>query len=123
MIPGHHPSPSPAMDPQVPPTVASDPASSHGKSIDHAISQIRRVMDELVSCATSMACYKDKSNARSVLMIDRYTAQKEKLYSELFVYIGFLSYIRMIEPSMDKYLLDIQKKYSDLVDSIFSRET
>jgi len=80
-------------------------------------------MDELVSCATSMASYKDKSSARSVLMIDRYTAQKEKLYSELFVYIGFLSYIRRIEPSMDKYLLDIQKKYSDLVDSIFSRET
>jgi hypothetical protein len=100
----------------------SEPASSHGKSIEHAISQIRRVMDDLVSCATTMNVYRDKSDARHVLMIDKYTAKKEKLYSELFVYISFLSYIRLIEPKMDKYLLDIQKKYSDLVDSIFSKE-
>jgi hypothetical protein len=112
------------MDPQVPPTaVTPEPASSHGKSIEYAISQIRRVMDDLVICATSMACYRDKSNPRCVLMIDKYTTKKNNLYGELFVYISFLSYIRMIEPAMDKYLLDIQKKYSDLVDSIFSKES
>jgi hypothetical protein len=112
------------MDPQVPPTADTpEPTSRYGGSIEHAITQIRRVMDDLMSCATSMACYRDKSHPRTVLMIDKYTAKKEILYSELFVYISFLSYIRMIEPKMDKYLLDIQKKYSDLVDSIFSKES
>jgi len=106
------------MDPITP-----EPASSHGKSIEYAITQIRRVMDDLVACSASMNVYKEKSSPRCVLMVDRYTAKKEILYSELFVYISFLSYIRMLEPAMDKYLLDIQKKYSDLVDSIFSKET
>ena len=112
------------MDPQVPPTADTpEPTSRYGGSIEHAITQIRRVMDDLMSCATSMACYRDKSHPRTVLMVDKYTAKKDKLYDELFVYISFLSHIRRIEPKMDKYLLDIQKKYSDLVYSIFSKET
>jgi hypothetical protein len=111
------------MDPQIPPTADTPELTSrHGGSIEYAISQIRRVMDDLVTCATSMNVYKDKSHARNVLMIDKCTAKKEKLYDELFVYISFLSHIRRIEPKMDKYLLEIQKKYSDLVYSIFSKE-
>jgi len=136
LIPGNRPSPSPAMDPQVPPTADSTSPpelternewviASHewSKSIDHATSKIREILNKLDSCATWIKRYKGKKDTSSLLSLEKYLGEKERLEAEQWVYIGFLSYIRRIEPTMDKPLLAIQVKYSDMFYSLFPEET
>jgi hypothetical protein len=136
LIPGHHPSPSPAMDPQVPPTADSTSppelaernewiVEGHiwNKSIEHATSRIREILSNLDTCATGIKLRKGKKDTSSLLSLERCINLKEKLEAEQWVYIGFLSYIRRIAPEMDKPLLAIQTKYSDMFYSLFPEET